>query len=261
MTSGDLELMLLLHNEDTDVVGRFAAALAAAWPRERSGRVSIVDNASSNSVAESARAALGRVIREVPVRVLTLERNIGFARAVNLVLGQSTATYLAVFNPDGELEPETIRRLIAALEVEPRALVAGADLVAFGAETPSPAASIERDWCPGGAGVYRTELWLALAALIRSSSSGARTWILACARGREDFSTCTFQERCSAMRSEIEAVDACSAVTGSTRSTSWPGSTSTRAGSRAQRGSSSCTGGRSGTSFSSTAARQRQAGC
>src|SRR5262249_55001042 len=70
------------------------------------------DNASADDSVARARA-LG-------ARVVTSERNIGFAAAANELIRRTTGAYLLLLNPDAYPAPDYLARLHAAAEAEPR---------------------------------------------------------------------------------------------------------------------------------------------
>lgn len=75
--------------------------------------VVVVDNGSGDGSPEEAGRRGARVIR--------LDRNHGFARAVNLGIAAARTPYVAVLNNDVELEPDWLERLSAALDASPEA--------------------------------------------------------------------------------------------------------------------------------------------
>jgi N-acetylglucosaminyl-diphospho-decaprenol L-rhamnosyltransferase len=82
--------------------------------REGRAAVWVIDNRSSDGSAAAARA-------EAPwARVLELQENIGFGRAVNLVAAQTETPWLACANADVALEPGALSALLAAGAGEPR---------------------------------------------------------------------------------------------------------------------------------------------
>lgn len=87
--------------------------------------IEVVDNASSDASADFLRtdpAYAGRVS-------LTLnERNLGFARANNQVLGKRHADYYLLLNPDCVLEPGAVGALRAHMEADPGTGLAGGAL-------------------------------------------------------------------------------------------------------------------------------------
>jgi N-acetylglucosaminyl-diphospho-decaprenol L-rhamnosyltransferase len=83
-----------------------AEPLAEVW---------VVDNASTDESAEMVRAEFGSV------RLVALDENVGFGRAVNLVAERSTAPWIAPANADIEVRPGALRALLDAGDRCPRA--------------------------------------------------------------------------------------------------------------------------------------------
>jgi len=85
--------------------------------------VSVVDNASGDGTADAVRA-------EFPsVEIVALEDNTGFSAANNLVLRRSTADYALLLNPDTEVRPGALDRVLDTMNARPDVAVAGPRLV------------------------------------------------------------------------------------------------------------------------------------
>lgn len=69
----------------------------------------VVDNASTDGSANLVRASYPEV------RLITSERNRGFAGGVNLALREVRTPYVALVNNDARLEPDALQRLVAAI--------------------------------------------------------------------------------------------------------------------------------------------------
>lgn len=79
----------------------------------------VVDNGSTDHTAENVR-------REFPhVRLLALPKNLGFAGANNAGAAASASDYLALVSNDVYLPTNFVSRLVAALEADPKAAIAG----------------------------------------------------------------------------------------------------------------------------------------
>ncbi|MCC7352810.1 MAG: glycosyltransferase family 2 protein [Anaerolineae bacterium] len=107
-----------------NVLPRLRACLASIY-RETTGadalRVEtiVVDNASATSPVE----ALGREFPQV--HVIANSQNLGFARACNQGLAQARGRYLFLLNPDTEVQPGALMRLVTCLDSHPRAGAVG----------------------------------------------------------------------------------------------------------------------------------------
>jgi GT2 family glycosyltransferase len=75
--------------------------------------VVVVDNASSDGSAELVRERFPRV------RLLALERNVGFGAACNLGAGEAAGELLLLLNPDTVVRPGAIEHLRACIEERP----------------------------------------------------------------------------------------------------------------------------------------------
>jgi GT2 family glycosyltransferase len=83
----------------------------------------VVDNASPDGTASAVRR------RWPSVRIIDAGANLGFARANNIGIRCSTAEFVLVLNPDTEVRPGAITRLLEVLASRPDAAVAGPRLV------------------------------------------------------------------------------------------------------------------------------------
>ncbi|WP_392544461.1 glycosyltransferase family 2 protein [Oryzobacter telluris] len=93
----DCELVIPCRDE--------AAALPALFARIPEGmRVLVVDNGSSDGTADVARALGARVVHE---------RRPGYGAAVNAGVEAATATYVAVLDGDGSMDPRELLGLLA----------------------------------------------------------------------------------------------------------------------------------------------------
>jgi len=86
-------------------------------------QVSVVDNASGDGTPELVRA-------EFPaVDLVAMAGNVGFSAANNLVLRRSTAEYMLLLNPDTEVRPGALDRVLETMSRRPEVAVAGPRLV------------------------------------------------------------------------------------------------------------------------------------
>jgi N-acetylglucosaminyl-diphospho-decaprenol L-rhamnosyltransferase len=89
----------------------------------------VVDNASADGSAEVVRE------RHPWVRLIALDENLGYGRAVNLVAGQTRSRWFAFANADVALEPGALDRMVAAGESDPGAGIIAPRLVLPNGET------------------------------------------------------------------------------------------------------------------------------
>ena len=96
-------------------------SLAKALPPDH--ETIVVDNASPDGTAKTVRQ------RWPSIRVIDAGRNVGFARANNMGIRQSSGRFILLLNPDTEVGPGAIARLVDALDARTDAAVAGPRLV------------------------------------------------------------------------------------------------------------------------------------
>ena len=85
--------------------------------------VFVVDNASGDGLPALVRE------RFPEVRLLALDRNVGFAAGNNLAIRKAKGRYVFVLNPDAMLEPGAVEALFAYMEAHPDVGVVGPRLV------------------------------------------------------------------------------------------------------------------------------------
>jgi hypothetical protein len=95
--------------------------------------VLVLDNASTDGSAEAVRARGGRE------RLIALERREGKAANDSRLMREAKGRYCLLLNEDSELQPGAAAALIAALDADPRAGAAGAQLLDSAGE-PTPCA-------------------------------------------------------------------------------------------------------------------------
>jgi GT2 family glycosyltransferase len=105
---------VLVSYNTRDLVLRCIASLRADGVE----RFVVVDNASRDDSVAAVRE------HEPDVTVVALDRNLGYAGGVNRGVAATDTPYVLVSNPDVEVEPGTVKALVASLDAEPeRALV------------------------------------------------------------------------------------------------------------------------------------------
>ena len=98
-------------------------AIARHHPAGMEHEVLVLDNASDDGSADAVRARGGRV------RLVALDRREGKAAADSRLLREATGRYCLLLNEDSEVEAGCARALVEALEADPCAAVAGAQLL------------------------------------------------------------------------------------------------------------------------------------
>lgn len=86
---------------------------------EPTAEVILVDNASSDGSAERASR------RHPEVILVPTGRNLGFAGGVRQGVARSSGTILVLLNPDAEIYPDTLEKLVSGLARDSRLAVAG----------------------------------------------------------------------------------------------------------------------------------------
>ena len=121
MTVPDLSVIIVSTNE-AHFLGPCLEALAAERAH-LSLEVWVVDNASTDATAQLTRA------RYPWVCLLQRTQRGGFAANNNAALTRCTGRYALVLNPDTEVEPGALPRLVAYMDAHPQVGICGAQLV------------------------------------------------------------------------------------------------------------------------------------
>jgi N-acetylglucosaminyl-diphospho-decaprenol L-rhamnosyltransferase len=117
MTPGSRDVpvtVIIVTFASQDVIGRTLAALA---PGHGTGLFNcvVIDNASPDGTREVVAAC------HPWVRLIASPKNLGYGRACNLGFHEVTTPYALFMNPDVELKPDGIARLLRQMEERPRA--------------------------------------------------------------------------------------------------------------------------------------------
>jgi N-acetylglucosaminyl-diphospho-decaprenol L-rhamnosyltransferase len=108
-------------------------AIDRAHPAGVEREVLVLDNASEDGSADAVRA------RDGAIRLIALERRTGKAENDSILMREASGKYCLLLNEDSELRPGAAQALLAALEADPRAAAATAQLL-DGAGRPVPCA-------------------------------------------------------------------------------------------------------------------------
>ncbi|SNT30445.1 glycosyltransferase [Rhodococcoides kyotonense] len=117
-TSATVDVVVVCFESDPDLLRACTDSVQASY-RECGieGSILLVDNASSTPVEDTIDAS--------NMRVLRMERNVGFGRAVNHGVANSTADSILMLNPDAALAPDGLARFLDAADHHRRSLVGG----------------------------------------------------------------------------------------------------------------------------------------
>jgi GT2 family glycosyltransferase len=118
-------VLIVAYNSGPHLQGALDAIAAQTW---RDFEIILWDNASRDGAAERARLPAN-------ARFIRCESNLGFAGGNNAAARETGAELLALLNPDAVPEPRWLERLVAALDADPRAVMAASRQVS--AEDPS----------------------------------------------------------------------------------------------------------------------------
>ncbi len=99
------------------------AAIVRTHPAGVEHEVLVLDNASEDGSAEAVRALDGEI------RLIALERRVGKAENDSTLMREARGRYCLLLNEDSELRPGAAAALVAALDADPKAAAAGAQLL------------------------------------------------------------------------------------------------------------------------------------
>ncbi len=99
------------------------SAIERTHPAAIEHEVLVLDNASGDGSAEAVRELGGGI------RLIALERRAGKAENDSTLMREARGRFCLLLNEDSELRPGAAGALVAALEAEPRAAAAGAQLL------------------------------------------------------------------------------------------------------------------------------------
>ena len=119
-----LSIVIVTYNSRRHIDACLESLLGA--PPNVDHEIVVIDNASTDGTAAAVRARWGAV------RAIDAPGNLGFARANNLGIHQTSGELVLLLNPDTVTRPGAIDTLVAALDARPDAAAAGPRLVDTG---------------------------------------------------------------------------------------------------------------------------------
>jgi N-acetylglucosaminyl-diphospho-decaprenol L-rhamnosyltransferase len=99
------------------------AAIERTHPQGIEHEILVLDNASSDGSAAAVRE------RGSEIRLIELERRTGKAENDSTLMREATGKYCLLLNEDSELRPGAVEALVAALDADPKAAAATAQLL------------------------------------------------------------------------------------------------------------------------------------
>ncbi len=118
-----MDLSIIIVNWNIRDLLAQCLASVYAHPPDGEFEIFVVDNASTDGSAQMVRK------RFPQVRLIENTKNVGFARANNQAIQQSAGCYVLLLNPDTEVHPGALEKLVRFMEAYPQAGAAGARLL------------------------------------------------------------------------------------------------------------------------------------
>ena len=109
-----MDVSIIIVNWNTRVLLDRCLTSIGAGVDGLTAQVLVVDNGSSDGSAELVANKF------VQVELLDNEENVGFARANNQACGRAKGRYVLLLNPDTELRPGAVKRMVMFLDADPR---------------------------------------------------------------------------------------------------------------------------------------------
>ena len=146
-----VDLLVVLHNSRSLIPSLIQSLRSISIPVT----AYFLDNGSHDGTAD----AIAESLNILPFRAYlhrSLHNN-GFARGINLVAAQGSGEFLFLLNPDTEIEPRSVEKLLARADSDPRIGICEARQSPR--EHPKTFDSVtgETTWCSGAAALIRRE--------------------------------------------------------------------------------------------------------
>jgi GT2 family glycosyltransferase len=139
------------------------AAIERVHPRDVEREILVLDNASEDGSAEAVRALSG------DIRLIALKRRTGKAENDSTLKREASGRYCLLLNEDSELRPGAVEALLEAMEREPKAAAAAAQLL------DSNGSSVPCAWrFPGVGTAFAGALFLHRWVTVQSKGSAVR---------------------------------------------------------------------------------------
>jgi GT2 family glycosyltransferase len=114
------ELSIIIVNWNTGELLRSCLESVVQYPPSVEYELIVVDNASTDDSAAWLQSGEAARLGDTPVRLIRNTENAGFSRANNQGIAAGDAPMLLLLNPDTEVKPGALDRLIRTLRSDPR---------------------------------------------------------------------------------------------------------------------------------------------
>ena len=147
--SSRVDLLVVLHNSKPFIPSLIKSLRSISIPVT----AYFLDNGSHDGTVETVAESLS--LLPFPAYVLRSLHNNGFARGVNLLAAQGSAEFLFLLNPDAEIEPQCVEKLLGRAECDPRIGICEARQSPREHPKAFDSATGETSWCSGAATLIR----------------------------------------------------------------------------------------------------------
>jgi len=117
----DVSVILLTRNTCQQTREAIESVLASSGPASK--EIHVIDNGSTDDTARILPAAFPEI------HYKRMERNVGFARGVNLAARSAKGDFFLLLNSDARLSPDAIRLAVECMRSDPGCGVTGAQLL------------------------------------------------------------------------------------------------------------------------------------
>lgn len=146
-----IDLLVIVHNA-RHLIPSLVASL-------RTLRIPVTAYFLDNDSRDGSAAALAEAIVNLPFKAFVLRSHLnnGFARGMNLLSRQGHSEYIFILNPDTELEPGCLERLLERAQSDPRIGICEARQFPREHWKIADATTGETTWCSGAAALIRRQ--------------------------------------------------------------------------------------------------------
>jgi GT2 family glycosyltransferase len=152
----EADILIVVHNSSRWIPGLLESLRQISIPVS----VYFIDNASRDDTCDLLAAAVGTM--PFPIHFVRSLHNNGFAGAVNLLANQSNGHFMFLLNPDAQLEPGCLERLLARARSDERIGICEARQAPREHPKAWDPATGETTWCSGAAALIRREAFEAV---------------------------------------------------------------------------------------------------